>query len=420
MREPGRSPFAAMYKRRFEIELFHGMTPSSVEVLAEFGRQLANADFCMTMARRHLRAALHVAVWAEESGIALRTLSTGEAKAFVEHATRCRCRCVIAGSSAGWPKRRRRRALAALRVFRAFLHTGTVGPWVGDPPVLPPLVSDFQTWLVAHRGVTAGTARQYGRWAHVAVASLGELPSKYTPTMIRRFVTACWRAQTPASIEAIVRVLRHFIAFLSTRGLCDVDLEGALPRLRINRPAPPPFVLTTKDFKRTIRVVDGRLRDRAALLLMFRLGLRGSDVAGLRLDDLNWDQGTILVSGKNRREEVLPLPQDVGDALLAYLQEERPRTESAHVFLRERAPHTPVGRSAIIQMRRCAMKRAGVRLPDTRAHLTRHSVATDVLRTTVPLSALQHLLRHRLISTTGTYCHVDQAVLRSVCQRWPA
>jgi site-specific recombinase XerD len=237
--------------------------------------------------------------------------------------------------------------------------------------------------------------------------------------MIRRFVTASWREQTPTSIEVIVRVLRHFIAFLSTRGLCDVDLAGALPRLRINRPAPPPFVLTTKDFKRTLRTTDGRLRDRAMLLLMFRLGLRGSDVAGLRLDDVNWQDGTILVSGKNRREELLPLPQDVGDTLLAYLRDERPRTESAQVFLRERAPHTPLGRSAIIQMRRGAMKRAGIHLPDTRAHLTRHSVATDVLRTSVPLSALQHLLRHRLVSTTGTYCHVGQAVLQSICQRWP-
>jgi site-specific recombinase XerD len=265
----------------------------------------------------------------------------------------------------------------------------------------------------------SGTARQYGRWAGVAISSLGENPSKYTSPMIRRFVTACWRKQTPVSIEAIVRVLRHFIAFLSTRGLCDVDLEGALPRLRINRPAPPPFVLTMKDFRRTLKTADGRLRDRAMLLLMFRLGLRGSDVAGLRLHDVHWQDGTILVSGKNRREELLPLPQDVGDALLAYLRDERPRTESAHVFLRERAPHTAIGRSAINMMRRSAMERAGVQLPNTRAHLTRHSVATDLLRTSVPLSALQHLLRHRLISTTGTYCHVGQAVLRSVCQRWP-
>src|SRR5690606_32376724 len=156
-----------------------------------------------------------------------------------------------------------------------------------------------------------------------------------TPSMIRRFVTASWREQTPTSIEVIVRVLRHFIAFLSTRELCDVDLAGALPTLRINRPAPPPFVLTTKDFKRTLRTTNGRLRDRAMLLLMFRLGLRGSDVAGLRLDDVNWQDGTILVSGKNRREELLPLPQDVGDTLLAYLRDERPRTECAHVFLRE-------------------------------------------------------------------------------------
>lgn len=419
MSEHGGSPFAALFKRPMVIRLFHGVAPSSVEVLAEFARQLLRVNFCSTMARRHLRGALHVAVWAEEKGIALRTLTAREAKAFVEHATRCRCTCVIAGSSVGWPKRRRRRALTGLRVFRAFLHTGTVGPWEGDPPVLPPLVSDFQTWLAAHRGLTASTVREYGRWAGVALACLGDDPSMYTPLMIRRFMTACWRKQSPWNIDTLARVLRHFIAFLSVRGLCDLDLEGAVPRIRINRSAPPPFVLTSKDFKRTLRVVRDSLRDRAMLLLMFRLGLRGSDVAGLRLDDVRWRDSTVLVSGKNKREELLPLPQDVGDALLAYLRDERPQSDSARAFLRKRAPHTPIDPSAVIMMRITAMKKAGIQLPESRAHIIRHSVATDILRTKVPLSALQQLLRHRRISTTGTYCHVDQAVLRSVCQRWP-
>ncbi len=412
--------FATMYKRPTERGLFHSVTPSSAEVLAEFARQLLRANFCETMARRHLRAALHVAVWAEQNGIALRVLTADEAKAFVEHATRCRCRCVIAGSSAGWPKRRRRRALAALRVFRGFLHTGTVGSWEGDPPVQPPLVSDFQMWLAAHRGLTASTVREYGRWAGIALASLGNDPSIYTPLMIRRFMTACWRKQAPWNIETLARVLRHFIAFLSAHGLCDVDLEGAVPRIRISRAAPPPFVLTSNDFKRTLKAARDSLRDQAMLLLMFRLGLRGSDVAGLRLDDVRWRDGTILVSGKNRREELLPLPQDVGDALLVYLRNERPRSDSARVFLRQRAPHTPIKSGAAIAVRIRAMKKAGIRLPESRAHIVRHSVATDILRTKVPLSALQQLLRHRRLSTTGTYCHVGQAVLRSVCQRWPA
>lgn len=417
--EHGKSPFTALFKRPMVVRLFHGVTPSSGSVLAEFVRQLVAANFCSKTAHAHARGALHVTVWAEQNGIRLRSLSAGAAQAFVKHAVRCRCHCVVAGTPSGLTKDRRRAALAALHVFRGFLQTGRIGPWEGDPPELSPLVRDFQTWLVGHRGVTPATARQYGRWAGVAIASLGEDPSEYTPLTIRRFVTACWRTQTPVSIEVIIRVLRHFIAFLSARSLCDVDLEGALPRLRISRPTPPPFVLTKKDFERTLKVVEGRLRDRAMLLLMFRLGLRGSDVVGLRLDDVNWQDGTILVSGKNRREEVLPLPQDVGDALLAYIRDERPRTGSEHVFLRERAPNAPIGRTGVIVMRRSAMERAGIRLPDTRAHITRHSVASDILRTSVPLSALQHLLRHRTISTTGTYCHVGQAVLRSVCQRWP-
>lgn len=412
------SPIATLYKRSFVVRQFHSVPPASAALLTGLARQLLAAGFCQTTARAHLRGALHVAVWAKRNGIVLRSLSAADADVFVEHAVRCRC--IEAGSSARWAKRRRRKVRAGLRVLRGFLHTGAVGPWGGDPaPARAPLIRDFEAWLTAHRGLTVGTVRHYAQLAAFATASIGMKPAAYTPLMIRRFVMSCWKGKSPSSLEVVVRVLRHFIAFLSARGLCDVDLEGALPRIRSSRPAPPPFVLTRRDLDRTLDAGGSRQRDRALLLLMFRLGLRTSDLAGLRLGDVNWRNGTILVSGKNRREERLPLPQDVGDALLAYLRKERPRRDCPFVFLRTRAPHAPIGRTGIAVMRRAAMERAGIKLPQTRTHLTRHSVASDILRTAVPLAALQRLLRHRRISTTGTYCHVDQAVLRSVCQPWP-
>src|SRR5688572_6716781 len=111
MTERGESPFAPLYKRPFVIRQFHTITPSSVTVLVEFARQLLAANFCRTTARAHLRGALHVAVWAKNNGIALSSLSADDAAAFVKHAVRCRC--VEAGSTARWPKRRRRKVLAA-------------------------------------------------------------------------------------------------------------------------------------------------------------------------------------------------------------------------------------------------------------------------------------------------------------------
>lgn len=363
--------------------------------------------------------ALHVAIWAQENRVSLRRFSADDAKVFADHAVRCRC--VKAGGKARWPTRRRHKILQRLRVFRAFLDTGVVGgAWQGDPVELPPIVRAFESWLVAHRGLSATTVSDYVRYASIVVSSIGTRPADYTPLIIHRFVRRSWRTQTPSSIPIVGRVLRHFIRFLVARGLCQLDLEGAVPRTRTVRPAPPPFVLTKNDFDRTLQTAKANPRDRAILLLLFRLGLRTSDVARLQIDDIRWRDGAILVSGKNKREELLPLPQDVGDALLTYLRSGRPRVDSAFVFLRTRAPHAPIGRTGIAVMRRTAMQRARIELPATRVHLTRHSVATDVLRASVPLPALQRLLRHRRISTTGSYCHVGQTLLRSVCRRWPA
>ena len=418
MTERSESPISALYKPSTVITQLHRLPPRTVAVLAEFARQLQVAKYCEAVARAHLMGALHVAIWAHENRVSLRRLSADDAKAFIDHAVRCRC--VKAGGKARWPTSRRHKVLQRLRIFRAFLETGVVGgAWPGDPVKLPPIVRGFETWLVAHRGLSATTVSEYVRHASIVASSVGTRPADYTPLTIHRFVRRSWRTGTPSSIPIVARVLRHFIRFLVARGLCRVDLEGAVPRMRTVRPAPPPFVLTKKDFERTLQAVKGNPRDRAILLLLFRLGLRTSDVARLRADDIHWRDGTILVSGKNKREELLPLPQDVGDAVLAYLRSSRPRVDSVYMFLRTRAPHAPIGRTGVAVMRRTAMQRARIKLPTTRAHLTRHSVATDVLRTSVPLHALQRLLRHRRVSTTGSYCHVGQALLRSVCRRWP-
>ena len=149
-------------------------------------------------------------------------------------------------------------------------------------------------------------------------------------------------------------------------------------------------------------------------------GLRAGDVAQLRLDDVEWQTGSLRVSGKSRYEVRLPLPQDVGNAIATYL-ECRPTLCSSHrVFLHTIAPCRPFknggGISSVVKRR---MKRAGIETPVKGAHVLRHTAATEMLRHCVPLEKIGLVLRHRGIDTTAYYAKADVARLKKIAQPWP-
>ena len=183
-----------------------------------------------------------------------------------------------------------------------------------------------------------------------------------------------------------------------------------------------PRYLSERELERTIDSCEVDtfvgVRDLAILLLLARLGLRSSDVAALRLFDFDWQDATILVSGKSRREERLPLPQEVGDAVLKYL-EVRPRLDTEPVvFLRIQAPWQPLSPAGISSLAGRAMRRTGVSTPSG-AHVLRHTAATQMLRQGVPLDDIRILLRHRSVDMTATYAKVDLELLQQVAQPWP-
>jgi integrase len=140
----------------------------------------------------------------------------------------------------------------------------------------------------------------------------------------------------------------------------------------------------------------------------------------MTLDDIDWRRGTLRVQGKSR-EAVLPLPQDVGDALLAYLERARPSSDCRRVFLTVPAPTRPfASSSAVSDIVRFALARAGVRNPPSRgAHLLRHSAATAMLRAGSSLETIATVLRHRSPDTTTHYAKVDVAMLLEIAQSWP-
>lgn len=161
--------------------------------------------------------------------------------------------------------------------------------------------------------------------------------------------------------------------------------------------------------------------DRAILLLLARLGLRAGDVAGLRLSDIEWTSGMLRLNGKARRQVRLPLPQDVGDALLAYIEQERPRVHQEAVFLTMIAPYRSFAQSSHVStIVALALKRAGISdPPSTGACLLRHSAATSMLRSGATLEAVGTVLRHRSLDMTAHYAKVDVAMLEQIAQPWP-
>jgi integrase/recombinase XerD len=167
-------------------------------------------------------------------------------------------------------------------------------------------------------------------------------------------------------------------------------------------------------------VCDGedRLRDRAVILLLARLGLRASEVAHLHFEQIDWADGRVTIAGKARREERLPLTQEVGDAIIAYIERSRPRVATSRVFLTDIAPIVPLSRIAVKCIVRRALDRAGVDSPYRGAHVLRHSAATAMLRHGVSLAGVGAVLRHRSPSMTALYAKVDIALLSDIAQPW--
>lgn len=159
-------------------------------------------------------------------------------------------------------------------------------------------------------------------------------------------------------------------------------------------------------------------RDYAVILLLARLGLRSIEVARLRLDDIDWHHGEVLVRGKGNRNERLPVPHEVGEAIVNYLRNSRSVDACfREVFTAVRAPHRALTREAVGGIVERACVRAG--LASFGAHRLRHTLGEQMVTAAVPLDAIGQVLRHATSLTTAGYARVDVASLRGLAQPWP-
>jgi site-specific recombinase XerD len=383
-----------------------------------FAQELHQAGYAKITARGHLRAAEHLVHWTRRKGTPITTVDERIVEAFAYHLDRCRCPC---------SRTRKRRQRNSVRLFIGHLRrTGVLTAPINDESAEDPvLLIAFRRWMQQQRGTCDATLYNYGLDLRALLKSLGEDPAKFGAKCLREFVLERGQQGGWGVAKRCATAIRMFLRFLVADGRCAVGLDASIPVLAHWRLSSLPRYLQPDEVERVITSCNpatpiGR-RDRAILLLIARLGLRAGDVVRLRLGDLDWKEAAIHVSGKGRRQTLLPLTQEIGDAIVTYIQDGRPQTAADTLFIRMYAPFRALaGHAAISIIVAQAMRRAGVTCPSRgAAHVLRHSVASSMLRQGSSLQEIAGVLRHRSITTTEIYAKVDVVTLRQIAQPWP-
>lgn len=301
-----------------------------------FADSLKRAGYASASAVRYIRAAAHLGCFVQRKGSVLRDINPTIVDSFCRHLRRCRC-----------PHFRRGKISYHAQFGVKLFHQHLVGCGIcptepaHDMTAEPTLVAAFRDWFQTHRGVKEPTLRLYARGATDLLQTLGEDVGRWNAQAVRNFLLERASRCGAPTTQKLITSLRAFLRFLDFRGESRDDLALAIPAVAHWRLARLPHCLSAQEVDRLIAARNGsdpgQLRDRAILLLLARLGLRSADVARLRLKDINWSSGTFQVMGKGRYQVRLPLPQDVGDALLRYLECRPANIDSDHVFIRSNA-----------------------------------------------------------------------------------
>lgn len=316
------------------------------------------------------------------------------------------------------------RVLALLRKQHAVGEPVRVAETEGDT-----LVAAFDSHLQHVAGLMPGTRSQYLRYAKLFVTAVVGTAAfdiaKVSPQAITDFVRARAAKLKPSACAAPATGMRVFLRFLVTcRGL-PAGVIGAVPTIRQWKLASLPKHLSVDEVDRTLATCDEESpvgkRDRAVLLLLLRLALRAGEVARLCLSDVDWREGEVRIhSPKSARERKLPLPSDVGEALAEYLRNSRPKSAQPFVFLRTRAPFSPIiGCSTVSCIAKRHLKLAGISIRGLSAHAFRHTAATRMVRRGASFKQVADVLGHRLLETTNIYAKLDEDTLHRVALPWP-
>jgi site-specific recombinase XerD len=287
-------------------------------------------------------------------------------------------------------------------------------------------VGDFERFLVAGKGVSAATRECYVRHVRPFLAEVADSAGVVdlggvSAQQVRSYVTHLGNRYAPGSLKLIATAIRAFLGFAWMSGWTRCDLTAAVGPVVTHRFGRLPKALPAEDLRRLLAVPDRRTttgtRDYALLMVLSRLGLRAGEVAGLRLDDFDWRAATVTPRVKGGRRLCLPVPHDVGQAVVAYLGRRPVGVACREVFLQVRGAPAPMTSRAVTQVVAKHAARAG--LGTVRAHRLRHSAARAVLTAGGSLTEVGELLGHGNDQVTMMYASFDLQSLSVLARRWP-
>lgn len=380
--------------------------------LKEFVADLAKAGYAEKTQHDKERLIVPFIRWVRGAGIAVKNVDEACVEAFL-----------------ACPSRRRYKHRTALQQFLNYLRIVEVVPQRSLE--LSPAEVLFQRYLDFLRNKQGLSHHSIGVYSpfvrtFVAAQQLPENTAAVDALAVRCHFLNHSRKRSVSFVRLLAAALRSFLRFCFFEGTTATDLTTAVPPVHRFQIGAVPQFLTAEEVERVIAAADRSTtrgcRAFAILLLLARLGLRASEIISLELDDIRWEEGEILVRGKGRLHDRLPLLADVGEALALYLSTARGPSRSRRVFLRRIAPRVGLSQpSDMSKIAREALQHAGL-LPTGRvgAHIFRHSLATGMIRRGASLEEISQVLRHRSIRTTQLYAKVDFDGLRCVALPWPS
>lgn len=381
-----------------------------------FAAELYKAGYSRHCIKFKIQAASAMSRWAKHRGIELKEINEKMLDKFLNYR---RKKLLI-----------RKYDAVAVKALLDYLRKCDVVPLPPvkiDNSVKNSIIQDFRKHM-KERNLADSTLRRHSR---ITMDFLSErfgsddvVLEHIRPSDITGFVSKQAQRLNPNTSRIIVSALRSFFRFLYLCGEINNELASVVPAVANWRLATLPKWIPQDQIEHLLKSCDQSTpvgkRNYAILLLLARLGLRSSDVVRMCLDDIDWEAGEIKVSGKSQRQDRLPLPQDVGEALTRYLQQSRPKCSTRRVFITVHAPIRGfVGTRGIYKMVYREFKKAGMNPPQMGGHILRHSLATNMLQNGASLGEIAEILRHKELTTTQIYAKVDLTSLRKLAQPWP-
>lgn len=368
--------------------------------------------------RRYLACVLHFGDWLRSERLAPTEIDASVVDRFLSrHLPHCDCRRPV-------PRDLINNRASLNHLVRRLREQGVMDQPIDDE--ISRELASFDARMAEVWGLSAGTrahrCRVIRRLLKSQFRSRAIDIAALSPAAIREFVVGdvSWTRNTIRMMAVTVRCyLRHRALLGDEVG----ELLRAIPRPAHWRDAALPETLSADELEQLLRAFDApcpsRRRGYAIVRCLVDLGLRSSEVIGLRLDDINWKEGTIRIgAGKARRADVLPLPVGAGEAIASYLLHERPETNRREIFVRHVGPlGEPVGRRVVQKTLHAAYKRLG--WDRTHVHVLRHTLASRLINSGATMKQIADVLRHRSVVTSAGYARVDVSRLSAVALPWP-